>query len=169
MRSDLPEPDVLPLGKTFEFLRTLWAVDHALQKASKRVETTLGVTGPQRMVIRIVGRFPGISAGQLARVLHLHPSTLTGILRRVQAQGLLARWPDPRDDRRALLGLTERGKRLNVERTGTVEDRVRQLGEELAPGRLDAALGVLRRLAELLDPDAAVPKKKKKKAPKKRR
>src|SRR5438132_8459125 len=35
-----------------------------------------------RLVMRIVGRFPGIAAGRVAQILHVHPSTLTGILKR---------------------------------------------------------------------------------------
>ena len=73
-----------PLGEQLEFMRLLWAIDHGLQTRSKRMAAALGVTGPQRLVIRIVGRFPGVSAGQLARILHLDPSTLTGILRRLE-------------------------------------------------------------------------------------
>jgi DNA-binding MarR family transcriptional regulator len=40
----------------------------------------VGVTGPQRLVLRVVGLFPGMSAGELATVLRVHPSTLTGVL-----------------------------------------------------------------------------------------
>ena len=46
------------LGETVEFLRLVWAVDHALQTTSKRMARSLGVTGPQRLVVRIVGRVP---------------------------------------------------------------------------------------------------------------
>src|SRR2546421_7190843 len=49
------------------------------------------LTGPQRLVMRIVGRFPGIAAGRVAQILHVHPSTLTGILKRLEARGLLQR------------------------------------------------------------------------------
>lgn len=110
-----------PLGETLEFMRLLWAVDHGLQKRSKRMAAALGVTGPQRLVIRMVDRFPGISAGRLASVLHLHPSTLTGILRRLEGRGLLTRRQDPRDGRRAVLGLSPAGRRLDVEASGTIE------------------------------------------------
>jgi DNA-binding MarR family transcriptional regulator len=109
------------LGEILEFMRLLWAVDHALQTRSKRMAATLGVTGPQRFVIRIVGRFPGISAGQLAEILHLHPSTLTGILRRLERAGLLTRRRDRRDGRRAMLGLSAAGRRLETRTGGTIE------------------------------------------------
>src|SRR2546430_17573809 len=89
-----------PLGGVLDFLRLLWAVDHALQSASKRMESNFGMTGPQRLVMRIVGRFPGIAAGRVAEILHVHPSTLTGILKRLESPGLLQRRTDPRDPRR---------------------------------------------------------------------
>src|SRR5713226_7752815 len=94
-----------PLGSVLDFMRLLWAVDHALQSASKRMESAFGMTGPQRLVVRIVGRFPGIAAGRVAEILHVHPSTLTGVLKRLEARGILQRKPDPLDARRALFML----------------------------------------------------------------
>jgi DNA-binding MarR family transcriptional regulator len=85
----------------------------------------LGLTGPQRLVLRIVGRFPGIPAGELAALLHVHPSTLTGILQRLEKSGWVKRRVHPRDRRRVLLGLTERGRALDVGDAHTVEGVVR--------------------------------------------
>src|SRR5437016_12619726 len=103
-----------PLGAVLDFMRLLWAVDHSLQSASKRMESTFGITGPQRLVVRIVGRFPGIAAGRVAEILHVHPSTLTGILKRLEMRGILQRPADPRDARRALFGLTAKGRKLDT-------------------------------------------------------
>jgi DNA-binding MarR family transcriptional regulator len=100
------------LGEPLEFLRLLWGVAHALHSTSKRLEATLGVTGPQRLALQMVGRFPQITAGQLARLLHVDPSTLTGIVQRLVRRGLLLRRPDPQDGRRTLLGLTAEGRRF---------------------------------------------------------
>ena len=98
----LADAPALPsLGPELEFLRLLWQVDHALQRRSKRMAKELGLTGPQRLVVRIVGRFPGLPAGELAELLHVHPSTLTGILARLERGGWIARRADPRDRRRA--------------------------------------------------------------------
>ena len=135
-----------PLGSVLDFMRLLWAVDHALQSASKRMEATFGITGPQRLVVRIVGRFPGISAGALADVLHVHPSTLTGVLRRLETRGMLLRRSDPRDARRALFGLTPRGRKMDTLRTGTVEQAVRRVLARM-PDDLPAAERILSALA----------------------
>ncbi|WP_437786333.1 MarR family winged helix-turn-helix transcriptional regulator [Sorangium sp. So ce1097] len=140
------------LGEVLDFMKLLWAVDHGLQSTSKRMEAKMGVTGPQRLVIRIVGRYPGISAGQLADIMQLHPSTLTGVLKRLQERGIIERRVDPNDGRRALLGLTPRGRELDSLRTGTVEAAVRQALKAMPRRKLEAAQDVLAAVAEALQP-----------------
>jgi MarR family transcriptional regulator, organic hydroperoxide resistance regulator len=115
-------PDALP--EVLQFMRLLWGVAHALDRTSKRMNQQLGVTGPQRLVLRVVGLFPGLSAGELAHILHVHPSTLTGVLQRLIEQRLLERTTAESDRRRAQLRLTSKGKRINQVTSGTVEAAV---------------------------------------------
>ncbi len=130
MKNDKREKEAVDpakrLGEVLQFMRLLWAVDHGLQSRSKRMEADLGITGPQRLVIRVVGRFPGISAGDLADILHIHPSTLTGVLQRLQKRGMIERRRDPKDARRAQLWVTARGQEIDAVRSGTVEAAVRR-------------------------------------------
>jgi hypothetical protein len=65
-----------------EFMQSMWAVDHELQRVSKRMEAAIGLTGPQRFALVLISRFPGVAAGILAAHLHLHPGTVTGIIAR---------------------------------------------------------------------------------------
>jgi MarR family transcriptional regulator, organic hydroperoxide resistance regulator len=140
-------PRVDELDDVLQFMRELWAVVHALQRTSKSMEQRAGVTGPQRLVLRVVGLFPGISAGPLAGLLHVHPSTLTGILHRLGTQGLLTREASPGDRRRAVLRLTVAGKRVNARRAGTVEAAVVRLLRKLGAGERAATERALRLLA----------------------
>src|SRR5215510_11330828 len=92
-----------PLGPVLDFMRLLWRIEHGLQATSKRMESELGITGPQRLVLKVVTRFPGVSAGDLAQILHLHPSTVTGIVQRLIDKRLLLRERHPSDTRRVCL------------------------------------------------------------------
>lgn len=112
------------LPAVLQFMQLLWAVVHGIETRSKRMTSELGVTGPQRLVLRVAGLFPGLSAGDLAAILHVHPSTLTGVLKRLIAQGMLIRRDDPNDRRRAVLRLTARGARINARSAGTVEGAI---------------------------------------------
>jgi|EndMetStandDraft_3_1072993.scaffolds.fasta_scaffold05257_5 DNA-binding MarR family transcriptional regulator len=153
-----PEPTVLQIDPAtsvelddgLQFMRALWVTVHALQKTSKWMAVRFGVTGPQRLVIRVVGLAPGISAGGLAKVLHLHPSTLTGVLKRLEAQGLLHRSPDAADGRRAVLRLTAQGQRVNVAAEGTVEAAARDTLAQMSPHDQRIVRSALERLAEHL-------------------
>lgn len=138
------------LGEVLEFMRLLWAVDHGLQSTSKRMESSLGITGPQRLVLRLVGRFPGITAGNLAQILHVHPSTLTGVLKRLEKRGLLERKSDPLDGRKALFALTEAGRALDIPSTGTVEAAVQRVLSRMSRTRILHTQDVLTALAEEL-------------------
>jgi DNA-binding MarR family transcriptional regulator len=108
---------------------------------------TLGITGPQRLVIRIVGRFPSIHATQLAGILHLHPSSLTAVLKRLERRGLVRRWRDARDRRRWLLGLTRRGRDLNRAAPESIESAVKRVLKATTRHDLDVMQSVLGKLA----------------------
>jgi DNA-binding MarR family transcriptional regulator len=146
-----PTPSALPVGDAIDFLRLIWSVDHALQRRSKSMAATLGITGPQRLVIRIIGRFPSIHAKQLADILHLHPSSLTAVLKRLERRHLVRRWPDERDRRRWLLGLTRQGQALNRETPGTIEAAVQRVLKTQTRADLDVTRAVLDKLARELD------------------
>ena len=139
------------LGDVLDFMRVMWAVEHALQRGSKRMESKQGVTGPQRLVIRVVGKFPRLTAGRLATLLHLHPSTLTGVLKRLERQGLLRRHADPVDARRSLLELTRKGERFNEDKHGAIEGAVRRALRSAPRERRDAAREMLGTIARALE------------------
>jgi DNA-binding MarR family transcriptional regulator len=146
-----PQDSERVLGETLTFLRALWAVDHGLLSVSKRMRARLGVTGNQRLLLRFVAHFPSLSAGDLAELLHVHPSTLTGTLRLLEGRGFLMREVDPDDARRALFTLTRRGTTVAGARSGTVEEAVQRALDGQAPAKLRAAREVLVALAESLD------------------
>lgn len=140
------KPVVRPNGHTLEFMQQLWELSHALQVASKRMARTLGVTGPQRLVLRVVGQLPGIAARDLATTLGLHPSTLTGVLARLERQKFLVRTVDPADRRRARFGLTAKGRAVDAARKGTVEAAIKRGLARAAP----ATVAGTRRMVALL-------------------
>jgi MarR family transcriptional regulator, organic hydroperoxide resistance regulator len=138
------------LDPVLDFLRYLWAIQHAMQRLSKHMEATIGVTGPQRLVLRIVGDNPGLSARGLSSVLHLHPSTITGILQRLVQHGLLVREQDPQDRRRVRLWPTAEGTSLIRGSRGTVEQAVRRALARVTEPEVRGAQAVLSALARSL-------------------
>lgn len=139
------------LGPVLSFMRSLWGVNHALESTSRQMKTRIGVTGPERMVLRLVGRYPGIAAGELARFLRVHPSTLTGVLKRLGRRGLLVRRADASDARRALFTLSAKGEAVDKLRRGTVEAAIRGALESLPDRDTKVAASVLDALAQAME------------------
>lgn len=143
------------LDAVLDFMRILWSIEHGLQRKSKRMESEQGITGPQRLVLRVVGQFPGLSAGELAHILRLHPSTITGILQRLVTRELVERTSDPGDGRRARLRLRRRAIGYTKSSPGTVERAVREALTVAGPVNVRAARTVLLEVARRLN-DAAL-------------
>ena len=133
-----------------EFIRVMWAVDHELQRVSKRMVTSLGLTAPQRLAVRFIGRNPGLTLGALAELLHLHPGTVTGIVDRLEAAGLATRTRSTEDTRRTHLRLTARGRTVDRRRRGTVEGAVRRVTAAVSTEQLATTASVLRQIARSL-------------------
>lgn len=100
------EPTFTP---ALALLRTLWRLNHALERLSSLMARTSGITAQQRFLLRVVEERPDLSAADLAPLLHLDPGTVSVSLSRLRARGLVARERDPRDRRRGPLRLTKRG------------------------------------------------------------
>ncbi|MBS2017479.1 MAG: winged helix-turn-helix transcriptional regulator [Deltaproteobacteria bacterium] len=149
----VPEDELAayPLGPALDFMRRIAELNHALERVSSRMDRTLGVTAQQRLILRCVGKYPGITAGQLATILHLDPGTISASLRRLVERRLVDRRDDPRDKRRVVLGLTPEGRDLDRPTAGTVEDAVQRLLDTTDETDMARAATVLTKLSHLLE------------------
>jgi DNA-binding MarR family transcriptional regulator len=103
------------------------------------MESRLGITAQQRMVVRIVGKYPGATAGRIAELLRVHRATVSVALNRLEQRGIVKRARDEADYRRVIVHLTKRGKALDIPSSGTVESAVNFLLDQVS-GRDIAAL-----------------------------
>ena len=143
----------LTLGPNIEFMRNLWRLNRALELFSRRLATTFGVTAQQRMIIRCVGKYPGMTATQLARHFHLDAGTVSTALARLERKGLLERRRAPRDRRRLTLGLTLQGRA--IDRTASTPERaVERLLHAASSDDIASSQRVLEAFTLLLDREA---------------
>jgi len=104
--------------------------------------------GPARLSALSVLVFGGPrSLGELAAAEQVTPPTMTRVVQGLEAQGLVARRPDPADGRRVVLRATPRGRRSML---AARERRLKRLRAKLA--RLSKRdLGLLSRAAERIE------------------
>ena len=144
-------PPEVVLGPALSFLRRLWQLSHTLERLSATMEQRLGVTAQQRLMLRCLGKAPGMTSGQLATLLHVDPGTVSAALKRLEGKGLLRRRRDRRDGRRVTVELSAKGRGLDRPAQGTVEDAVQQLLETTPAADVEVMLEVVARLTTLID------------------
>lgn len=148
----IPEPTVrVADDSTLQMLGMLWAVDESLERLSRKMLRDIGVTGPQRAVLLLVGRIEGATAKRLAQILRLHASTISGIVRRLEGDGYLRRTPHEQDGRSWVLELTDEGKRIVLVDSGTVEAGVRKALTGLSATDLEAGRRMMQALRRCIE------------------
>ncbi len=135
-----------------EVLSSLWALAHALEARSKFMHRTLGVTGPQRLVLRAIGDEPGCTPGNVAVRLHLHPGTVSRHVSSLVRSGHVRRGTDRGDGRRQRLQLSPKGLRLAGNHRGTIEEAVRQTLATAPAGDVKAMIRLVGAVTEQLAP-----------------
>lgn len=140
-----------PIEPALDFMRTVWALNHAVEVTSKQMESEFGLTIQQRMILRFIGKYPGLTAGTMATLLRVHKATVSAALKRLESRRLLRRVRDPADQRRVTLTLTARGRALDVPNTGTVESATEHLLRVSSARDLRAAQRVMRTMIEALE------------------
>jgi len=138
------------LGPVLEFMQALWGLEQGLDRRSKAMLNRYGITGPQRLVVRVVGRLGPVSPASLARVLRLHPSSITRLVRRLEARNFIQRMTDPAHGGRILLELGSRGARVEKLVGGTVESAIRSALATAAPVDVQATRRVIARVTARL-------------------
>lgn len=139
------EREAVDLGPVLGFMQVLWEVEQGLNKRSQAMLREHGVTGPQRLVIRVVARQGPISLADLARVLRLHPASVTRLASTLESKQMVLRRPDPDDKRQILLELGPAGAAVARASKGTVEQAIARTLEQSTRREVEATIAVLRR------------------------
>ena len=91
-------------------LIALRRIQRMTELASKRLARMAGLTPSQLSVLRILTEFPEVSAGYLAQATQLKHATITSLIDKLEARGLISRRRSDEDKRRVWLRLLPAGK-----------------------------------------------------------
>lgn len=105
--------DVLPLDRQMCF--PLYAASNLLTRLYRPILNELGLTYPQYLVMLVLWERSPQTVGSLGEQLYLDSGTLTPLLKRMEASGLVTRQRDVADERRVQIALTAKGEAMRSE------------------------------------------------------
>lgn len=101
----------------------LYSTSLAMSKAYRKLLRGMGVTYPQYLVLMVLWEADELTVSEIGARLFLDSATLTPLLKRMEAQGLLRRERASHDERQVLISLTKHGRELSVP-AQAVQDQV---------------------------------------------
>lgn len=104
--------DMLRLDNQLCF--AVYSASLAMTKLYKPLLEKLHLTYPQYLVMLVLWERDGLMVSELGERLSLDSGTLTPLLKRLEANGLVARIRDVADERRVHVSLTAAGRRLKA-------------------------------------------------------
>lgn len=125
----------------------IYSAGIAIQRTYKPWLDALGLTYPQYLVLNLLWAEDGQLVGRLAERLALESSTLTPLLQRLEAAGLVDRTRDPANARQVIVALTDAGRAMQqkagclgaalLEASGQSPDALNDLNDKVRALRND--------------------------------
>jgi MarR family transcriptional regulator, organic hydroperoxide resistance regulator len=120
---------------------SLYATSMAVNRTYKPLLDRLGITYPQYLVLLALWEQDARTVGAIAARLRLESSTVTPLVKRLEAGGLVSRRRNPEDERQVQVRLTKRGAALQeecgclaealIERSGMAGKRLAALNKDV--------------------------------------
>lgn len=71
-----------------EIMQSLRRIFKAIQDYSHEVSNKFGITGPQLWALKTISQNGKLSLGELTKKMYLHPSTITGVVDRLEKKAM---------------------------------------------------------------------------------
>ncbi|WP_271407875.1 MarR family winged helix-turn-helix transcriptional regulator [Pseudomonas sp. Q1-7] len=95
-----------------QFCFALYSTSLMMTKVYKPLLQELGLTYPQYLAMMVLWESDGITVGEISNRLLTDPGSVTPLLKRLEAEGLITRTRSSKDERVVELRLTEAGRAL---------------------------------------------------------
>lgn len=111
-----------------------------------------GLSDQQWRVLRVLGEHGTVETGRVAREAYILGPSLTGVLTRMERDGLIERARDPADQRRTVVNATAQGLRLVETLSVAIEAHYAWMDKALGTEKLTQLYALLDELIELEQP-----------------
>jgi len=134
----------------------VWAIRRIVSLISldsKLMYKRFGVTGPQSLVIKaIYAADKSLSSADISRYLNVTPANITGIIDRLEEQGMVKRVPNKSDRRTILIKLTEKGRNVHNKLADPIEEKLMKGLADLTATEIFGIYAALEKIINVIGP-----------------
>jgi DNA-binding MarR family transcriptional regulator len=134
-----------------EIMQSLRRIFKAIHDYSFEVSDKFGITGPQLWALNTISKNEGLSLGELSEKMYLRPSTITGLVDRLEKRGYVVRDRDQRDRRVVKILLTPNGKALVKRAPNPIQGKMIYGLRSLNRGELRSIYDSIQKLVKIME------------------
>ncbi|MBP1676776.1 MAG: transcriptional regulator, MarR family [Bacteroidetes bacterium] len=127
-----------------------YAVSRLITRAYQDDLDDLGITYPQYLVLLVLWERDGATVNEIAEKLILNTNTVTPLLKRMEAMGLITRTQSLTDQRKVVVKLTSEGELLKVKAADIPFKLVRKMNIDLNETSIEELNRLKMKLNELI-------------------
>lgn len=135
----------------FETMQSLRRIFKTVQDYSQEVYKKFGVTGPQLWALKTISENGSLSLGELSKKMYLHPSTVTGVVDRLEKKGYVVRNRVEKDRRVIKVQLTPKGEGLVGKAPNPVQGKMIYGLRKLKKDELNSIYDSIRKLVKVME------------------
>ena len=141
----------MSVQKDEELLVALRRIIRAIDLRSKQLSKEIGMTGPQLLVMKEIGKEPGTMVRNIADNITLSPGTVTSILDRLESKQLVKRVRSTEDKRRVSVYLTDEGFEALDKAPKHFQDKFLERFAKLEEWEQSQMVATMQRFASMMD------------------
>jgi DNA-binding MarR family transcriptional regulator len=135
----------------FETMQSLRRIFKAINDYSQEVYDGFGITGPQLWALKTISQDGTLPLGELSKKMYLHPSTMSGVVDRLENKGYVTRGRGDRDRRVVNVSLTHSGASLVKKAPSPAQGRMVHGLRTLSEDELTTIHGSVQKLVEIME------------------
>lgn len=144
--NDIPEE-----RHDLKILQALRRIIRSVDLHSRKLSMQHNITAPQLVTLLAIADHGPVTIAGLSSEIHLSPSTLVGIIDRLENKGLVERKRDTQDRRRVFIQITKHGKKFSSSAPSPLQERLAQSLEALTPLERSTIALSLERVVEFME------------------
>ncbi len=134
-----------------EIMQSLRRIFKAIQDYFQEISKKYGITGPQLWALKTVAANGSLSLGELSKKMYLHPSTISGVVDRLEKKGFVVRDRGQEDRRVVKVQLTPRGKKIVARAPNPIQGKMIYGLNRLKKRELTSIYDAVKELVEIVE------------------
>lgn len=134
-----------------KILQSLRKIIRSVDIHSRKLSMQHDITAPQLITLLAVAKHTPLTIAAISKIVHLSPSTLVGVIDRLEAKQYVNRERGSTDRRQVMISITEEGKAFAASAPSPLQETLVEALKELSPLEQATISLSLERIVELME------------------